>query len=111
MSSQFTNETFIKNISSIEERDVILAGNFKEEIFNKNPDNFNAFKGLLNSHMLNEENYDFSEIETLKELENELKHQNLNGWTIDFESNKNDEEIVTTGGIQTKYIHRKRSAA
>ena len=33
--------------------------------------------------MLNEENYDFSEIETLKELENELKHQNLNGWTID----------------------------
>ena len=39
MSSQFTNEIF-KNISSIEERDVILAGNFKEEIFNKNPDNF-----------------------------------------------------------------------
>ena len=36
--------------------------------------------------MLNEENYDFSEIEV--KVENELKHQNLNGWTIDFESNK-----------------------
>ena len=61
--------------------------------------------------MLNEENYDFSEKETLKEVENELKYQNLNGWTIDFESNKNDEEIVIRGGIQTKYIHRKRSVA
>ena len=107
MSLQFTNETFIKNISSIEERDVILAGNFKEEIFNKNPDNFNAFKGLLNSHMLNEENYDFSEIETLKELENELKHQNLNGWTMILKVTKTMKRL-SLQAVQTKYIHRKR---